>query len=170
MQAVELFAVWVFASGYGFLQGVLFCHGVGVSREVQAVELFAVWGFPGKCKPFILSRCFFLQAVFVPGGAVCFVVGWGFPGGSCTQLCLLCWAVCVSASRLFCRGVFFCTRYWFLACRFVLSLCALHGFFLRKLVGLGCCLLSIFIFKTQSFASNARIACKTIKSTQSHGI
>ena len=36
---------------------------------------FLVRGGLRKCKPFILSRCFFLQAVFVPGGAVYFVVG-----------------------------------------------------------------------------------------------
>ena len=164
--------------------------------------VFVLGGFR-KCKPFGLSRCFFLQAVLGSCGAVCFVMGRVFPRGSCTQLCLLFGAVFVSASRLVCRGVFFCKRYLFLAGRFVLSggalygflrgrlVCrgvffckrfwvragrfvlsgdALHGFFLRKLVGLGCCLLSIFIFKTQSVDRNARIACKTIKSTHSHGI
>ena len=123
-----------------------------------------------KCKPWSFLRCGFLQAVLVPCGAVCFVMGCVFPRGSCTRLRFWFGAVCVSASRLFCRGVFFCKRYWFLAVRFILSSGALHGFFLRKLVGLGCCLLSIFIFKTQSVANNARIACKTIKSTHSHGI
>ena len=74
-----------------------------------------------KCKPWSFLRCGFLQAVLVPCGAVFFVMGWGFPSGSCTQLCLLCWAVFVSASRgAFC-GVGFCKRYWFLAGRFVLS-------------------------------------------------
>ena len=154
MQAVELFAVWVFASGIGSWRCGLFCHGVGVPQGQLYAAVFVVlgglrkckpWSFlrggflsavfvPGvyaavfvvrggfrKCKPWSFLRCGFLQAVLVPGGAVCFVMGWGFPRGSCTQLCLLCWAVCVSASRLFCRGVFFCTRYWFLAVRFVLS-------------------------------------------------
>ena len=153
MQAVELFAVWVFASGYGFLRGVLFCRRVGFAQGQLYAAVFVVlgglrkckpWSFlrcgflsavfvPGvyaavfvvrggfrKCKPWSFLRCGFLQAVLVPCGAVCFVMGCVFPRGSCTQLCLLCWAVCVSASRLFCRGVFFCTRYWFLAGRFVL--------------------------------------------------
>ena len=102
--------------------------------------------------------------------AVCFVVAWVFPRGSCTQLCVLCWAVCVSASRLFCRGVFFCKKYCVLSFGKKKFFCMLHGFFLRKLVCLGCCLLSIFIFKTQSVVHNTRIACKTVKSTYSHGI
>ena len=120
MQAVELFAVWVFASGIGSLRCVLFCRRVGFSQGQLYAVAFLVRGGLRKCKPFILSRCFFLHAVFVPGGAVCFVVGCVFPRGSCTQLCLLCWAVFVSASRLFCRGVFFCKRYLFRAVRFVL--------------------------------------------------
>ena len=153
MQAVELFAVWVFASGIGSLRCGLFCHGVGVPQGQLYTAVFVVlggfrkckpWSFLRggflsavfvprvytavfvvrggfrKCKPWSFLRCGFLQAVLVPCGAVCFVMGWGFPRGSCTQLCLLCWAVFVSASRLFCRGVFFCTRYWFLAGRFVL--------------------------------------------------
>ena len=109
MQAVELFAVWVFASGIGSLRCGLFCHGVGVPQGqlysagfVLLVVLCGIgsWrgvlfcsrvGFPQgqlyavvflvrgglrKCKPFILSRCFFLHAVLVHGGAFCFVVGW----------------------------------------------------------------------------------------------
>ena len=153
MQAVELFAVWVFASGICSWRGCFFCHGVGVPQGQLYAVVFLVrgglrkckpWSFlrggflsavfvPGvyaavfvvrggfrKCKPWSFLRCGFLQAVLVPCGAVCFVMGCVFPRGSCTQLCLLCWAVCVSASRLFCRGVFFCTRYWFLAGRFVL--------------------------------------------------
>ena len=152
---------WSFLRG-GFLSAV-FVHGVYTA-------VFLVRGGFRKCKPFVLSWGGFLQAVLVPCGAVCFVMGCVFPRGSCTQLCLLCWAVCVSASRLFCRGVFFCKKYYVLFFGKKKLLCALHGFFLRKLVGLGCCLLSIFIFKTQSVASNARIACKTIKSTHSHGI
>ena len=74
-----------------------------------------------KCKPFVLSWGGFLQAVLVPCGAFCFVVVWVFPRGSCTRLCFWFGAFCVSARRLFCRGVFFCKRYWFLAGRFVLS-------------------------------------------------
>ena len=120
MQAVELFAVWVFASGIGSLRCVLFCRRVGFPQGQLYAVVFLVRGGLRKCKPFVLSRCFFLQAVFVPGGAVCFVMGCVFPRGSCQLQCLLCWAVCVSASRLFCRGVFFCTRYWFMVGRFVL--------------------------------------------------
>ena len=153
MQAVELFAVWVFASGIGSLRCGFFCHGVGVPQWQLYAVVFLVrggfrkckpWSFlrggflsavfvPGvytavfvvlggfrKCKPWSFLRCGFLQAVLVPCGAFCFVVGWVFPRGSCTRLCFWFGAVCVSASRLFCRGVFFCTRYWFLAGRFVL--------------------------------------------------
>ena len=83
--------------------------------------MFLVRGGFRKCKPWSFLRCGFLQAVFVPGGAVFFVMGWGFPRGSCTQLCFWFGAVCVSASRLFCHDVGFCKRYWFLAVRFVLS-------------------------------------------------
>ena len=83
--------------------------------------VFFVRGGLRKCKPFVLSWGGFLQAVLGSFGAVCFVMGWGFPSGSCTRLCFWFGAVCVSASRLFCRGVFFCKRYWFLAVRFVLS-------------------------------------------------
>lgn len=132
--------------------------------------MFLVRGGFRKCKPWSFLRCGFLQAVFVPGGAVCFVVGWVFHRGSCTRLCFWFGAVCVSASRFFCRGVFFCKKYYVLFFGKKKLLCALHGFFLRKLVGSGCCLLSIFIFKTQSVANNARIACKIVKSTHSHGI
>ena len=123
-----------------------------------------------KCKPWSFLRCGFLQAVMGSCRAFCFVVGWVFHRGSCTRLCFWFWAVCVSARRLFCRGVFFCKKYCGLSFDKKDFSCVLHGFFLRKLVGLGCCLLSIFIFKTQSVASNARIACKTIKSTHSHDI
>ena len=76
MQAVELFAVWVFASGIGSLRCGLFCHGVGVPQGQLYTAVFVVLGGFRKCKPFILSRCFFLHAVLVPGGAFCFVVGW----------------------------------------------------------------------------------------------
>ena len=132
--------------------------------------VFFVRGGLRKCKPFVLSWGGFLQAVLGSFGAVCFVMVWGFPSGSCTRLCFLFGAVCVSASRLFCRGVFFCKKYCGLSFDKKDFFCMLHGFFLRKLVGLGCCLLSIFIFKTQSVDRNARIACKTIKSTHWHGI
>ena len=165
-----VFVVRVFASGICSWQGGSFCRRVGFPQGQLYAVVFLVRGGLRKCKPWSFLRCGFLQAVLVPGGAVCFVMGCVFPRGSCTQLCLLCWAVFVSASRLFCRGVFFCKKYYVLFFGKKKLLCALHGFFLRKLVGLGCCLLSIFIFKTQSVASNARIACKTIKSTHSHGI
>lgn len=75
MQAVELFAVWVFASGIGSLRCGLFCHGVGVPQGQLYSAGFVVRCGLRPCKPFGLSRCFFLQAVFVPGGAVCFVMG-----------------------------------------------------------------------------------------------
>ena len=123
-----------------------------------------------KCKPWSFLRCGFLQAVMGSCRAFYFVIGCVSPRGSCTQLCLLRWAVCVSASRLFCRGVFFCKKYCGLSFDKKDFFCVLHGFFLRKLVGLGYCLLSIFIFKTQSVDRNARIACKTIKSTPWHDI
>ena len=96
MQAVELFAVWVFASGIGSLPGVLFCrrvgfpqwqlyaavfvvlvvlcgigslrcvlfcHGVCFSQGQLSASVFVVLGGLRKCKPFILSRCFFLQKI-----------------------------------------------------------------------------------------------------------
>ena len=76
-----------------------------------------------KCKPFVLSWCGFLQAVFVPGGAVFFVMGWGFTRGSCTRLCFWFGAVCVSASRgAFC-GVGFYQLYLFLGCTQLCLLC-----------------------------------------------
>ena len=74
MQAVELFAVWVFASGIGSLRGVLFCRRVGFPQGQLYAVVFLVRGGLRKCKPFILSRCFFLHAVLVHGGAFCFVV------------------------------------------------------------------------------------------------
>ena len=96
--------------------------------------VFFVRGGLRKCKPFVLSWCGFLQAVFVPGGAVFFVMVWGFPRGSCTQLCFWFGAVFVSASRLFCHGVGFCKLYWFLAVRFIL----LSGGFSTGAVVRGC--------------------------------
>ena len=89
MQAVELFAVWVFASGIGSLQSFLFCHGVGVPQGQLYAVVFLVRGGLRKCKPFVLSRCFFLQAVLVPCGAVFFVMGWGFPRGIGSLRCVL---------------------------------------------------------------------------------
>ena len=67
--------MWVFASCICSLPGVLFCRRVGFAQGQLYAAVFVVLGGLRKCKPFILSRCFFLQAVFVPGGAVCFVVG-----------------------------------------------------------------------------------------------
>ena len=44
-----------------------------------------------KCKQFVLLLCGFLQAVFVPGGAVWFVRVWVFASGSgFVQGCLFC--------------------------------------------------------------------------------
>ena len=77
-----------------------------------------------KCKPWSFLRCGFLQAVLVPCGAFCFVVGWVFHRGSCTRLCFWFGAVCVSASRgAFC-GVGFYQLYLFLGCT---QLCLLFG-------------------------------------------
>ena len=88
MQAVELFAVWVFASGIGSLRCGLFCRRVGFSQGQLYAVVFLVRGGFRKCKPWSFLRGGFLSAVFVPGGAVCFVVGWVFLGGSCTRLYL----------------------------------------------------------------------------------
>ena len=200
VQAVWFVAVLVFASGSGFVQGCFFCGRVGFPQGQLYAAVFVVRIGLWPCKPFGLSRCFFLHTVLVSGGAVCFVMGgvaWVFAGRFVLSRRFFLHAVLVPGGAvcfvrgrvvwvfaglfvlsggglcgflrggLFCRGVFFCTRYWFLAGLFVLSGCALHGFFLRKLVVLGSCLLSIFVYKTQSVASNARIACKTIKSTHS---
>ena len=89
MQAVELFAWWVFASGIGSLRCGLFCHGVGVPQGQLYAVVLLVRGGLRKRKPFVLSRCFFLQAVLVPCGAFCFVVGWGFPRGIGSLRCVL---------------------------------------------------------------------------------
>ena len=121
MQAVYFVMVWFFVSCIGFVRGCFFCHGVGFPQWQLYAAVFLVRGGLRKRKPFVLSRCFFLQAVLGSFGAVCFVMVWWFPSGSCTRLCFWFGAVCVSACRLFCRGVFFCKRYWFLAVRFVLS-------------------------------------------------
>ena len=75
MQAVYFVAVFFFASGIGSLRCVLFCRRVGFSRGQLYAVAFLVLGGLRKCKPFVYSRCFFLQAVLVPGGAVYFVVG-----------------------------------------------------------------------------------------------
>ena len=68
--------VWVFASGSGFVRGGLVCHGAGFPQWQLYAVGFVVRGVLRPCKPFGLSRCFFLQAVLVSGGAVCFVMGW----------------------------------------------------------------------------------------------
>ena len=115
-----VFVVRVFASGICSWRCGSFCRRVGFTQGQFSAAVFVVLGGFRKCKPFVLSWGGFLQAVLVPGGAVRFVVVWVLPRGSCTRLCFWFGAVCVSASRLFCRGVFFCTRYWFLAVRFVL--------------------------------------------------
>ena len=67
--------MFFFARGIGSLRGVLFCSRVGFPPGQLYAVAFLVRGGLRKYKPFILSRCFFLQAVFVPGGAVYFVVG-----------------------------------------------------------------------------------------------
>ena len=76
MQAVYFVAVFFFARGIGSLRCGLFCSRVGVPQGQLYATVFVVLGGLRKCKPFILSRCFFLHAVLDPCGAVCFVVGW----------------------------------------------------------------------------------------------
>ena len=75
MQAVYFVAVFFFARGICSGRCGLFCSRVCFSQGQLYAAVFVVLGGFRKCKPFILSRCFFLQAIFVPGGAVCFVVG-----------------------------------------------------------------------------------------------
>ena len=77
MQAVELFAVWVFASGIGSWRCGLFCHGVGVPQGQLYAAVFVVLGGLRKCKPWSFLRGGFLSAVFVPGvyAAVFVVLG-----------------------------------------------------------------------------------------------
>ena len=96
MQAVCFVAVFFFASGIGSLRCVLFCNGVGFPQGQLYAVVFLVRGGLRKCKPFVLSRCFFLQAVLVPCGAFCFVMGWGFSRGIGSLRCVL-----------FCRRVVF---------------------------------------------------------------
>ena len=89
MQAVCFVMGWVFASGSGVVRCGFFCHGVGVPQWQLYAVVFVVLGGFRKCKPFVLSRCFFLQAVFVPCGAFCFVVVWVFHGGIGFLRCVL---------------------------------------------------------------------------------
>ena len=63
MQAVKLFAWWVFASGISSLRCGLFCSRVCFSQWQLSASVFVVLGGLRKCKPFILSRCFFLQKI-----------------------------------------------------------------------------------------------------------
>ena len=88
MQAVCFVMGFFFASGSGVVRCGFFCHGMGILQWQLYAVVFLVRGGLRKCRPFVLSRCFFLQAVLVPCGAFCFVVGWFFPGGSCTRLYL----------------------------------------------------------------------------------
>ena len=81
MQAVRFVAAWVFASGICSWRGCFFCHGGHFPQGQLYAAVFVVLGVLHPGMPFGLSRCFFLQAVFVPGGAVCFVrvcVAWVF--------------------------------------------------------------------------------------------
>ena len=81
MQAVCFVMGWVFASGSGVVWGGLFCHGVGVPQWQLYAVVFLVRGGLRKYRPFVLSWGGFLQAVLVPCGAFCFVVGWVFHRG-----------------------------------------------------------------------------------------
>ena len=103
------------------MQGSFLSFGSCIKPCKKAGGVFLVLGGFRKCKPWSFLRCGFLQAVMGSCRAFYFVIGCVSPSGSCTRLCFWFGAVCVSASRLFCRGVFFCKRYWFLAVRFVLS-------------------------------------------------
>ena len=79
MQAVELFAVWVFTSGIGSLRCGFFCHGVCFPKGQLYAAVFVVLGGFRKCKPWSFLRGGFLSAVFVPGVyAAVFVVRGGF--------------------------------------------------------------------------------------------
>ena len=75
VQAVWLVAVFFSARGIRFVRGCLFCHGAGFPQWQLYAAGFVVLGVLRPCKPFGLSRCFFLHAVLVSGGAVCFVMG-----------------------------------------------------------------------------------------------
>ena len=88
MQAVCFVMGWFFVSCIGFVRGCFFCHGVGFPQWQLYAAVFVVRGGLRKRKPFVLSSCWFSQGVLVPCGAFCFVVGWVFPGGSCTRLYL----------------------------------------------------------------------------------
>ena len=70
------FVLLVVLCGIGSLRCVLFCRRVGFPQGQLYAAVFLVRGGLRKCKPFVLSRCFFLQAVLVPCDAVCFVVGY----------------------------------------------------------------------------------------------
>ena len=71
-----VFVVRVFASGICSWQGGSFCRRVGFSQGQFSAAVFVVLGGFRKCKPWSFLRCGFLQAVLVPCGAFCFVVGW----------------------------------------------------------------------------------------------
>ena len=111
MQAVQFFAVRFFASGIGSVRGGFFCRGVGVLSGQDVMAGVFCGGGLRKCKPCNFLQRVFLQAVLSHYVADCFVVGWVFRRGSCTRLGFLFGAVCVSASRLFFCGVFFCKKY-----------------------------------------------------------
>ena len=83
-----LFVVLIVLCGICSWRSFVFCRRVGFPKGQLYAALCVVLGGLRKCKPFVLSRCFFLHAVFVHGGALCFVVVLVFPRGSCTQLCL----------------------------------------------------------------------------------
>ena len=75
--------------------------------QLYAVVFLVRGGFR-KCKPFVLSSGGFFPGALVPCGAFCFVVGWVFPGGSCTQLYSAGFVLLVvlCGSCVFCSGRF----------------------------------------------------------------
>ena len=79
MQAVELFAVWVFVSSICSCQGGSFCRRVGFSHGQLYAVVFLVRGGLRKSKPWSFLRCGFLSDVFVLGVyTAVFVVLGGF--------------------------------------------------------------------------------------------
>ena len=95
--------VWVFASGAGAWLGGLFCSRVGFPQWQLYAAVFVVRGVLRPCKPFVLSRCFFLHAVLGSCGAACFVMGrvvWGFSGRFVLSRCFFLHAVLVPGGAI----------------------------------------------------------------------
>ena len=63
MQAVCFVAVFFFARGICSWRRFVFCRRVVFPKGQLFAALFVVLGGFRKCKPFVLSRCFFLQKI-----------------------------------------------------------------------------------------------------------